>query len=317
MSATVLQPAALACFLSALLLGLRRAESSGVDPRPVGDRSVREFALSESLAARAARRYDRTPAGVRLASRLWSAQIAFSPSAWRAAQLLVAIPLGTMIVAIGAPPAIGVCAAMSIVRGGGSLLLQVRRHRARDALDAAAPLVARALAIELSTWGSGAQAIVRAADRCRTSSSRSASVAARVLESAAARVALGGEAGDALQRAVQGASRSRTATSAAVVSDIFALHLHDAAATAAALERLAGALDENRAVRREARATVGDVRMSAIAVPAIAAATGVVLLSSDPPALAAALSVPLLPVLGIAVVVVAAAVVGVRRLVAL
>jgi Flp pilus assembly protein TadB len=95
---------------------------------------------------------------------------------------------------------------------------------------------------------------------------------------------------------------------------VFALHRHDAAATASALDRLARALEEEGAARREARGLLADVRMSATAVPAIAGATLAMLLATDPPALAAALTPPLLPLLAGAVVIVACASFGVRRL---
>jgi hypothetical protein len=63
------------------------------------------------------------------------------------------------------------------------------------------------------------------------------------------------------------------------------------------------------------RAAVAEVRMSAVAVPLIAAATLAMLLATDPPALVAALSLPLLPMLAVAAVVVVFASLGVRKLV--
>jgi hypothetical protein len=317
MSTNLVQPAALACFVGALILGLRRGvtQSSGADR--IGDKPAPDAAGGARLATRLARRYDRSSFGNRLASRLWSAQLFFTPAAWRAAQFFVAVPLATLLLAAGAQPGTAVGVAISLVRAGGSLLLWLRRGRVRDAIDWVAPLMARALATQLSTWGSGGLAVARAADRCRTSPSPGARAVTRLLDIATLRVALGGEAGDGLQRSVQDASpRPSGMSAAAVVADIFALYRHDAAATASALERLARALEDDRAVRREARAAVGDVRTSAVAVPAVAAATGVLLLTADPPALAAALTTPLLPLLAVAAALVCIAVVGVRRLVA-
>jgi len=131
----------------------------------------------------------------------------------------------------------------------------------------------------------------------------------------AARVALGGDASTSLHRALAQVEPRLTPTSpAVVVAAVFALYRHDAAATAASLDHLAAALEAERSARRDAAAAVGEVRMSAITVPVIAAATGALLLSSDQAALAAALSFPLLPMLAAAVVIVVLAALAARRL---
>jgi hypothetical protein len=139
---------------------------------------------------------------------------------------------------------------------------------------------------------------------------------ARVLQGAAARVLLGGDAASSLQRAMADVVPNRPGTSAASrVAAVFALYRHDAAATAGALERLASAQEDQAALRSDMRAAVAEVRMSAVAVPLIAAATLAMLLATDPPALVAALSLPLLPMLAVAAVVVVFASLGVRKLV--
>jgi Flp pilus assembly protein TadB len=262
------------------------------------------------LARAAAAHYDTAPAGRRLAAKLWAAQIDAPPSAWRCVQLALALPAGMFLLAAGMGGVAAAMAAISISRAGGRAVLWARRHRGRAAIEAAAPSMARALSTELAAWGSATQALVAATPRCASSPA-----ATRVLELAAARVALGGDAALSLRRAlVQLDPRLPGTSSAAIVSAIFALHHYDAAATATALDSLATAIEDDRAVRREARAGVAEQRMSAVAVPAIAAATGAMLLASDPAALAAALSMPLLPLLLAAVVVVVLAALVTRRL---
>jgi hypothetical protein len=297
---------ALALLLGALTLGasdLRRTRRS---------RSVARARWR--VARRIAARYDRSRPGRRLATRLWRAQIHMSAAGWRSAQLLVAVPAATALLALGIDPLPAFAAATTAIRIGGAAVLWSRRTSVRSALDGAAPVIARGLATELAAWGSGAQAICGAASRCGAGGSPL--LASRVLEAAAARVILGGEAAASLHRAIAEALPGAPASSpSARVAAVFALHRHDAASTAAALDRLATALDDGAAARREAQAAVAEVRMSAAAVPVIAAATLGMLLVSDPPALAAALSLPVRPILATAAILVVAASAGVRRLV--
>jgi hypothetical protein len=137
-----------------------------------------------------------------------------------------------------------------------------------------------------------------------------------VLERAASRVILGGDATIALRRAVAEAVPALPPTSpAAHVAALFALHRHNTAATAAALDRHARALEAEASTRRDIHAAGSEMRLSAVAVPCLAAATLLMLLATDPPALAAALTPPLLPILAIAAAIVIVAAVGTRRLV--
>jgi len=290
------------CLVAALVVGARDLRRDGRRP-----------AAMPAAVRWAAARYGRSRAGRRLAARLWCAQIPMSPAAWRVAQVLVAMPVCAVLVAAGMGPPAALAASSSAVRGGGATLLRLRRGAATAALDSAAPVLARALSTELQAWGSGAQAIAAASARC---AGREPLVVSRVLQGAAARVVLGGDASTSLWRAVAAAApRSSPRSEAVRVAAVFALHRHDSAATAAALEQLAASLEDGASVRREARAAVAEVRMSAVAVPGIAAATLAMLLASDPPALLAALSMPLCALLGSVVVVVVAASVGVRRMV--
>jgi Flp pilus assembly protein TadB len=290
--------------------GHRRDERHAGGPPPEGaDHPSRP----DGAIRRLGRRYDSSIFGRRLEPQLWAAQVELSPAGWRCAQLLVAIPLGTVLAAAGVSGTVAATAALSMTRAGGRIVLWLCRRRSRDAIAAASPLIARSLATELAAWGSGPHAVLRASARCR-----GVSAARRVTELAAARVALGAEPAPSLQRALDQVEPGlrNDSPSAAVVS-VFALYRYDAGATAAALERLAAAIEDERTVRREARAAVGEVRMSSVAVPAIAVVTGGMLLSADPPALAAALSIPLFPLLLGAVVIVMAAAVAARRLVSI
>lgn len=222
--------------------------------------------------------------------------------------LLIAAPLLTALVAAGMPPLNATLLALSIARGGSAMLRRLRRERTRQALEAASPGLARALATELALWGSGAQAITAARTDCE--------VAARVLDGASARVLLGADASSALHRALLDAVPRLPATSAAArLAAVFALHRHDSAAAAAALTRLADALDAEAAVHDDVRAATAEVRMSAIAVPLLAAAILALVLAGDPPALLAALSMPVLPILACGATVVVCASLAVRRLV--
>jgi len=277
-------------------------------------RERRDGQSGAHLVARLAQRFDRSRPGRRLGARLWRAQIRLSPAGWRGAQLMIAVPVAVIAAAAGAAPPAALAVAATVVRSGGSLLLRVRRGEASRALAAAAPQLARALATELAAWGSGSQALSGAV---RRSAAGDAAAVERVLQGAAARVVLGGDATAALHRAVDDAApRLPPSSPASRVAAVFALHGHDSAATAVALERLAASLEADAAARDDARAATGEVRMSAVAVPILAAATLVMLLATDPPALAAALSLPLLPLLGAATVVVVAASASVRRMLA-
>lgn len=268
---------------------------------------------SPGLVRRVTTRYDASRRGRRLGEALWRAQVDIAPWRWRCGQLAMAIPLGFLLTMAGMDPLPGIGLATTVVRTGTGVLLRLRRGRSRAATDAAAPVVARALAVEMAAWGSGTQAVLGAPRRCRATAA-----AARILDVAAARVALGGEPGPSLARAIaQLEPRLRPASPMLVVAAVFTLHRHDAAATAAALEHLATAIEDQAAVRREARAAVGEVRSSAVVVPAIAGVTAAILFASDPAALAAALSFPLLPMLGGALLMVVATATIARRAVAI
>ena len=291
---------ALVCACGAVVLGVRQLA-----------RSLRASAASQARGF--GRRYDSSRFGRRLETRLWAAQIRMSPAGWRSGQLLLVVSVATTLVAAGIGGIAAATGAFSLVRIGGRMVLRARRRRGRDALDAAVPHIARSLATELSAWGSGTLAVSGAARRCADTPA-----ASRLLDIAAARVALGGEPGPSLRRALDQVEPGLPSRSpAGILPAILGLHRVDAAAAAASLDRLAAALDDDRAVRREARARVGEVRMSAIAVPLIAAVSGAMLLSSDPPALAASLSFPLFPVLLCLIVVIVGAAALARRLVAM
>jgi hypothetical protein len=258
--------------------------------------------------------YDRSAAGRRVQRRLWAAQLTLGPSGWRCAQLLLALPLATVLLGAGLDLLPSMALSLSSSRTGGAVLLWLLRHRARAALDAAAPTMARALATELAAWASGPTAVTAAAARLAGGEPQ-ARMGRYVLERAAARVLLGAGPAEALCCSLEEAVPGLAPTSpAAMIATVFALYRHDATGTADALDRLATAVDEDAAVRGQARAAVGEVRTSAVAVPAIAAVTGAVMLASDPPALAAALTPPLLPLLAAACAVIVIAVVAVRRM---
>jgi hypothetical protein len=296
---------ALLCLLAALVLGARGMRSSSTRPSSSRGRDA---------LARVAALYDGSPMGKRLAARLWRAQIRMSPIGWRCGQLLIMVPVATLLMAAGTAVMGAWLTAASVVRGGGSLILRLRRGACRDALDVAGPVLARALATELAAWGGGPQAVIGASSR--GSRSGTSPMAAWILERAAARVVLGGDASISLRRAIDDALPTLPGTSpAAQVAAVFALHRSDATATATALDRLAVALEEDAEVHRQARGAAGEVRMSAVAVPCLAAVTLAMLLTADPAALAAALSMPLLPALGAAAVAVVVAAAGVHRLV--
>ncbi len=255
-------------------------------------------------------RYDASRPGRRLAALLWRAHVHTTPARWRCGQLLVAVQAIVVLLLLGVAPLPAGGLAMTVSRTGGRVVLWLRRTRSRAAVDAATPALARALGTELAAWGSGAQAVSGARRRCTT-----VPAATRILDAAAARVALGGDAALSLRRAItEMEPRLPPSSPARVVATVFAMHRHDAAATAAALDRLAAALDDDRAVRREVSATVGEVRASTVAVPLIAALTAGILFMTDPAALGAALSFPLFPLLIGAVLVVALAAAVARRL---
>jgi Flp pilus assembly protein TadB len=300
---------ALASLLGALLASVHAilSGSGRSSPAPRGRGTVR----------RLARRYDHSEPGRSLATRLWLAQIHLTPSEWRTAQILVGAPLCTVLLATGVPEWTAVSAAISVPRVAGAMVLRARRGASRASLDRGVPLLARALSTELAISGAGGQALVSAVARCRRSPSPSAQVVGHLVDSAAARVVLGAHPADALRRAFDElAPRCPAGSPAALAVGVFGLHPHDAGATAEALEILASTVEHEQALHREVRAAVADARMSAIAVPCIAAATGAMVLATNPAALVAALSMPLLPILAAALVAVSLASIGVRRLTA-
>jgi len=263
---------------------------------------------------RVAARYDRSRPGRRLANRLWRAQVHMSPAAWRFAQALALAPLATALAGFGMDAVPALVSASTAVRVVSALTLYLRRHASGAALDRVAPDLARALSTELAAWGSGGQAVTVAASRASAWSA--GPMASHVLQAAAARVVLGGDASSSLHRAMlDSVPRLHPTAAAARVGAVFALHRHDSAATAQALDRLAAAVEAEAALRSDVSVAVAEVRMSAVAVPLLAAATLALLLATDHAALIAALSPPLLPLIGAAVLVVASMSIGVRRLV--
>src|SRR5258707_15741820 len=104
---------ALACLLTALVLGTLDLRARNLAATTPPNRLRRIASL-----------YDRSPMGKRLAARLWRAQVRMSPSSWRLAQCLLAVPAATTLMAFSVPGVPGTLTAASIARAGGAVFLR-------------------------------------------------------------------------------------------------------------------------------------------------------------------------------------------------
>jgi Flp pilus assembly protein TadB len=241
---------------------------------------------------RAACAYDHSPRTQRLALRLRRADISLPPSRWRCAQLLTALPIATAIQVLTGSPLAAAGGALSLVRVGGRLLLRVRGGRGADALEGAAPVVARAIAAEIAAGCGAASALSGAVQHGIAAADP---LGQRILSTGLARVALGEAAGHALTNAVgsvvteHGGSRTLQSGSAldrlAVTYSILA---DGGVGTGDALRRLAITLDDEQRATDSARAHMVEARLVAAAVPALAAVVAIALVTSSPNTLEAA-----------------------------
>jgi Flp pilus assembly protein TadB len=236
--------------------------------------------------------YDRRPHTQRLARRLQRAGISLLPSRWRCAQLLTALPIAAAILLVIGSPLAAAGGALSLVRVGGRLLLWARRSRGADALERAAPVVARAIAAEIAA-GCGAAAALTSAVQHGVASADP--LAQRILSTGLARVALGEAAGHALTNAIgsvvaeHGGSRTLQSGSALDrLAATYSILADGGVGTEDALRRLATILDDEQRANESARARMVEARLVAGAVPVLAAVVAIALVTSSPTTLEAA-----------------------------
>jgi hypothetical protein len=254
--------------------------------------------------------YDRSRQGQRLGTRLKAAAIELPPSRWRANQALLIPPCALWAWTFTGSVVAGLSLASLFVRGGGAALLRMRRHRRDTRLEEAAVLIARHLATEL---GAGASP----GDVCAALKANSAlearPVAAELTAATAARVSTGEPMSVVL------ASVARAEPSGAGRAALLRLATLVELATAGGagtlpLARFAAGVEAHREATAAARAVVAEVRMAAVAIPVLSCLVALTLATAEPSITAAALSLPLLPVLAACSAVCAAGAVLVRRL---
>ena len=234
--------------------------------------------------------YQRSRGGRRLEQRLRGAMIDTTPARWRVGQLLLALPLAVLAAAV-LGPVLGVAMAAGAVRTGARLALRARSDRRAEALELAAPLLARGLGAELA-GGAGAQDALVAAAASLPVDER---VLRPILRTALARTSLGETPGLALASTV--AAEPDGGRGLVTVATLLAVQGR-AGGDPESFDRLAAALEAAIAVRDDARALTAEARLAAVAVPALAAVLAVTLVLTEPAIGAGVTSPVALAVLG-------------------
>jgi Flp pilus assembly protein TadB len=218
--------------------------------------------------------YRRSRGARRLEHRLRRAMIDTTPARWRLGQLLLALPLAALAAAV-LGPVLGVAMAAGAVRAGARLVLRAGSDRRAEALERAAPLLARCLGAELA-GGAGAQDALVAAAASLPGDER---VLHPILRTALARTSLGETPGLALAATV--AAEPDGGRGLVTVATLLAVQGR-AGGDPASFDRLAAALEAAIAVRDDARALTAEARLAAVAVPALAAVLAVTLVLTEP-----------------------------------
>lgn len=257
----------------------RRASDGG------GSASRRAGRLRAGAAA-VAIRYDRSRPGRRLRARLEAAAVELEPWRWRRNQAAVAVAAVAGLTLVTGSLSTGMVVGGTGSRLAGWALLRARRNRADELLEEDAAVLARHLATELAAGASPVEAVaaLRGGEQARQRP-RLASLAAAVL----ARTAGGDGLASALGRSIAGLSPGRGRDAMASVATALDLVVGRGSGTAV-LARVADALEWRRRTRAEVHALSAEVRMAALAIPALTAAAAVMLATSDATILAVVLS---------------------------
>jgi Flp pilus assembly protein TadB len=263
-----------------------------------------------SAAARAvAGAYNGLPSARRLRPRLRAGTFTMDPARFRAAQIMIAMPTGLMLAMLTGSLLAGVSLASLTVRIGGAALLRHRRDRRQQLLEEFTATLAQLLAAELSSGASPEETLSTARGE-RLAGKLSG---AEVLDHALARIRVGDTAAQALRSAAGAEASGAGASWLALLATTLELVVARGAGTAP-LTCLANAIQAGRQSRSDVSAVLAEARMAAGAVPALTAAMGVMLVPTSPAAGAAALSLPVAPVIALAAGIALGATVLARRM---
>lgn len=241
-------------------------------------------------------RSSRPTAPTHLWRRLDQAMVGMSPRQWWAAQLVSAVPLGTLLIGSGVAVVSATVTAISGVRLGAALVLWLRRDALDEAVRVASARLARCLAAELNHGGSLAAGLTSAV---AGEVARGDPVVTGLLADATGHVEVGEEAPTALRGALdrlQGRLRTRSLELDAVVTVLRLQGGHGA--MVAPLLRLADTLDAVQRAADQARAATAEPRLAAAAIPILTVATAAMIVSVEPAAVTGVLSLPALFLLG-------------------
>lgn len=254
-----------------------------------------------------AERYARSAPGRRRARRLEAAAIETSAFTHLRAQL-AAQGVGIVVVSLLVGPSVlGTSLSLLVVRSGVRLHLALRRGRRAELLRAALPLLARSLAVELGAGASPREALASAGEEASLPA-----CAQRLLVQVSRRAAAGLSLGAALA-AAGAVEPSEARAEIGVLAALVDSAVGGGAGTGCLL-RHADTLETDARLVADARAEVAEVRLAALAVPALSAVLAVALLTGSPSAARAAQTAPVALLLGGCVGVVLLGVAGMRRL---
>jgi Flp pilus assembly protein TadB len=223
----------------------------------------------------------------RTRQRLATAGCALTPTSWRSRQAGGAGATILACTAAGIPVTVSASAAVLLTRLVSSLILWRGRRRRRADLDAAIVPLARRLATELARGCSLTAAIPAAATATHAGGQKTA--ASSILNAASRRIELGAPPIAALERSAVACWGAVPPAMRAVLET--ARLAEDAGGPGGAwLQALADRLESVAQLRRQARATVTEARVVAVAVPALALLCATAISVADPAVVVAALT---------------------------
>lgn len=267
--------------------------------------------IISATAGALARAYNGFPSTARLSRRLHAAAFTIDPAGFRAAQVMIALPTAVMLTVLTGSVLAGVGLASLTVRIGGAALLRQRRDRRQSLLEDLTATLAQSLSTELASGASPEDTLSAA----RGQRHRGKLPGADVLDHALARIRVGDSAAQGLRSAAEAEKSGAGAAWLALLATTLELVVARGAGTSP-LTRLATAIQAGRQSRNDVSAALAEARMAAGAVPALTVAMAAMLIFTSPTAGAAALSLPVAPVIALAAGIALAATALTRRMTA-
>ena len=256
-----------------------------------------------------AQAYNGLPGTARLRRRLDAAAFTLDPASFRAAQSMIAVPTALLLTVLTGSVLGAIGLASLIVRIGGAALLRQRRDRRQSLVEDFTARLAQSLSTELASGASPEDTL----SSIRGETHWDKQPGAEVLDHALARIRVGDSAAQGLRSAAGAEDHGAGASWLALLATTLELVVARGAGTAP-LTCLATAIQAARQSRSDVSAVLAEARMAAGAVPALTVAMGVVLIATSPAAGAAALSLPIAPVIALAAGIALGATVLVRRM---